>query len=81
MHLNISYFLTACPTSGATHLWYFVAAFMFVDDRHSRLGGWAVNTLGPPLYGTFWSPSFCDQECQEHQELLSIILKELLRCF
>lgn len=62
------------------YLGYFVAAFVFSEDRHCGLGRWAVEPFCPPLYRTFWSPTLSDQECQEHQEFLSIILEELLRC-
>lgn len=62
------------------YLGYFVAAFMFGEDRHCRLGRWAMKPFGPPLYRTFRSPSLSNQECQEHQQILSIILKELLSC-
>lgn len=62
------------------HLGQFVAALVLVKRRHGRLGWRAVQPLGPALHRVLRRPSLCDEQCQEDEELLRVVLKELLRC-
>lgn len=62
------------------YLGQFVAAFMLVKWWHGRLGGRTVQPLGSAFHRIFWCPSLCDEQGQEHQELLCVILEKLLRC-
>lgn len=62
------------------YLGQFVAAFMLVKRWHGRLGRWTVQPLGSAFHRIFWCPSLCDEQGQEHQELLGVILEKLLRC-
>ena len=68
-----------CVCARMCYLGKFVAAFVLVKRRHGRLGWWTVQPLGSAFHGVFWCPSLCDEQGQEHQELLRIVLEKLLR--